>query len=142
MTSSPVSQATPKQSLRVKKLRKPVVRLTNEHAEQCMLFAWAAVAANRTPALALLFAIPNYARVSPRWGAWMKAEGKRAGVPDICLPVPRGIYAGLFIEMKVKPNRVSPEQEAWHERLGAAGNKVEVCWTWHEAREAIEAYLA
>jgi len=123
------------------KLRKPVVRLTNEHAEQCLLFAWAEIAAIRNPSIGLLFAIPNYARVSPRWGAWMKAEGKRAGVPDICLPVPRGIYAALYIELKVKPNRVSPEQAVWHERLGAAGNRVEVCWTWIEAREAIEAYL-
>lgn len=114
----------------------------SEHDEQCLLFAWAEVAANRTPELNLLHAIPNYARVSPRWGAWMKAEGKRAGVPDVVLPVPRGAHAALYIELKVKPNKVSPEQIAWHERLRAAGNRVEVCWSWVEAREAIEDYLA
>lgn len=127
-------------ALKPRKL-KPV-RVLSEHDEQCLLFAWADVAKGRTPALACLYAVPNFARVSPRWGAWMKAEGKRAGVPDVVLPVPSGVYASLYLELKVKPNRVSPEQLAWHDRLRAAGNCVAVCWSWIEAREAIESYLS
>lgn len=118
------------------------VRLTDEHTEQCFLMQWCEVSTGRLPELAAVFAVPNFARVSPRWGAWMKAEGKRAGVPDIILPVPRGPFASLYIELKVKPNRVSPEQLIWHERLRRLGNRVEVCWTWHEARLVIEGYLA
>jgi hypothetical protein len=117
------------------------VRLTDEHTEQSLLFAWSAVAAGSRPELASLHSIPNFARVSPRWGAWMKAEGKRAGVPDVHLPVARGPYSSLYIELKVAPNKVSPEQLVWHDRLRALGNRVEVCWSWIEARETIERYL-
>jgi hypothetical protein len=142
MTASPLRSASPPRAKAPKKPKKPAVRLTDEHHEQCMLFAWADVAKARTPELWLLHAIPNYARVSARWGAWMKAEGKKAGVPDIHLPVPRGRFASLYIELKVKPNRVSPEQIAWHERLWKAGNCARVCWSWIEAREVIESYLS
>jgi hypothetical protein len=114
----------------------------SEHDNQCLLFAWANVAAGRQPELSLLYAVPNYARVSPRWGAWMKAEGKRAGVPDIHLPVPRGNYTSLYIELKVARNKESDAQMLWRRKLNDAGNLAVVCWSWIEAREAIESYLA
>src|SRR5690242_17575374 len=106
-----------------------------------MLFAWADVAANRTPELKLLHAIPNYARVSPRWGAWMKAEGKRAGVPDVHLPVRKGVYSSLYIELKVKPNKESATQRIWRESLNDAGNLAVLCYGWLEARDVLEAYV-
>jgi len=116
--------------------------LFSEHEEQVFLFQWAEKATGRYPELKLLHAIPNFARVSPRWGAWMKAEGKRAGVPDVHLPVPRGGYASLYIELKVGKNQLSPSQEMWAESLRAAKNYVVACWGWEVAREAIESYLA
>lgn len=120
-------------------------RLTTEHAEQSMLFQWAALAEPQHPELAAMYAVPNFARISPRWGAWMKAEGKRAGVPDIVLPVARNGFHSLYIEMKMPgalPSAVKPAQHVWHARLAAQGNCVRICYGFEKARDVILAYLA
>lgn len=121
--------------------QRKAVKLTTEHAEQALLFQWAEAAKAQIPELELLHAIPNFAKVSPRWGAWMKAEGKKAGVPDVHLPVARGEYASLYIEMKVPPNKETPAQIVWRERLNAAGNMAVVCRSFDEARGLIVGYL-
>jgi len=112
-----------------------------EHENQVALVKWAALNLKTYPELSALYAIPNAARRSPFQGAWMKAEGLRAGFPDIGLPVPRDPYHGLYIEMKVGKNKPTPAQCAWHERLRAFGNRVEVCYGWQEAVKVIEEYL-
>jgi hypothetical protein len=124
------------------KKRVPKALQRSEHDEQVALFAWAQIESTKRPELALLFAVPNFARLSPRWGAYMKAEGKRAGVPDVCLPVPRGRFGALFIEMKVGTNTPSNIQEVWIEALHAAGNYVAVCYSFDNARGVITNYLA
>ena len=113
----------------------------SEHAEQVALFRWAALMRKKYPELALMYAIPNAARRSPRQGAWMKAEGMKAGVPDVHLPVSNGSYIGLWIEMKVttKPTKAQSE---WMKALAAVGHKCAVCYSWGEARAVIEEYLA
>ena len=72
----------------------------SEHSEQAALFRWAAMQSKSIPALALLLAIPNGGARSLTTGGRLKAEGVKAGVPDIVLPVPRGSYASLWIELK------------------------------------------
>lgn len=49
----------------------------------------------------------------PEWGSRNKAEavklkqmGVKAGIPDLCLPVPMGMYNGLYIEMKYDTGRL------------------------------------
>ena len=71
-----------------------------EGAEQRALFAWAKLNERSHPELALLHAIPNGGKRNPREAANLKAQGVKAGVPDICLPVPRGGCASLYIELK------------------------------------------
>ena len=72
----------------------------------------------------------------------MKAEGVRAGVPDLFLSVPRGAYHGLFIEMKKENGgRVSISQKSMIESLKSQGYAAFVCRGWTEARITIEAYL-
>lgn len=113
-----------------------------EHAEQAALIAWADGAAARVPELGLLFAIPNGARTSMSVARRLKAEGLRAGVPDLLLPVPRPPAAGLFVELKRRRDGVvSPEQRAWHVALQAQGYAVQVCKGWEAAARAILAYL-
>lgn len=124
----------------VTRIQRP--KLTSEHAEQSLLFQWADLAKGQHPELELLHAIPNFAKVSPRWGAWMKAEGKKAGPPDVHLPVPRGRYASLYVELKIPPNKETEAQKLWRERLNAAGNLSIVCLSWEAARDAILEYLA
>lgn len=103
--------------------------------------AWSALASKQRPELELLFAVPNAAKRSPRLGAYMKAEGLKAGVPDLVLAKPVGPFGALYIELKAMDGRVSPEQKDWLGRLNAAGNYAAVCKGWTAARELIEAYL-
>src|SRR5262245_64718583 len=52
----------------------------------------------------LCFAIPNGGARDVITAGRLKAEGVRAGVPDVCLPVARAGYHGLFLEVK-RPDR-------------------------------------
>ena len=113
-----------------------------EAQEQEALFRWAAYAAGRWPQLRLLFHVPNGGTRHPAEAAHMKAQGVKPGVPDICLPVPVGRFAALYIELKRKRGgRVSDEQRGWIEALNRAGNRAVVCRGWDEAREEIVRYL-
>jgi hypothetical protein len=118
-------------------------RAQPEHYEQVMLMQWAEAASGRTPELGLLFAIPNGGHRDVRTAARLKVEGVKAGVPDLCLPVARGGYHGLWIEMKAGPtSRVQPSQREWHAALRAQGYAVRVAFGWESARRTIERYLA
>ena len=65
----------------------------------------------------------------------------KAGVPDLFLPVPRGPYHGLWIEMKVGRNKPTAAQEEWMDRLSEQGYKCHVCYGWQDAMGMISAYL-
>jgi hypothetical protein len=56
--------------------------------------------------------------------------------------VPRGKYAALYIEMKVKPNKPSPEQIQLIAELNAVGNYAVVCWSADEAIQTLLNYMA
>lgn len=75
-------------------------QVPTESEEQQTLFRWAAMQCGKYPELALMFHIPNEGKRSWMTGGRMKAEGLKSGVPDIFLPVPRGEFHGLFVEMK------------------------------------------
>lgn len=116
--------------------------IPRESTEQRALFEWAAYAAARHPELRLLFHIPNGGSRNVIEAHNLKLQGVRAGVPDICLPVPRGPYAALYIELKrTQRGRVSDAQRGWLEALNRAGNKAVVCNGWEAARQTILEYL-
>ncbi|EGW36483.1 VRR-NUC domain protein [Desulfosporosinus sp. OT] len=71
----------------------------------------------------------------------MKREGALAGVSDIFLPVARGGYHGLYIELKVKGGKLSTAQEWWLWETECQGYCSKVCFGWIEAKEVIEKYL-
>lgn len=112
-----------------------------EHWIQSGFFQWAAIRSGIVPELDLLFAIPNAARRTARQGAWMKQEGMRAGVPDVCLPVSRGPYVGLWLEFKTGKGKLSEAQEEWHWKLRRQGHAVVVPRSLEEAMDAVERYL-
>lgn len=90
----------------------------------------------------MMFHIPNGGKRGKAEAIRFKAEGVKAGVPDICLPVPRGEWHGLFIEMKRREGgSVSPEQTAWLEALMHAGYYTAICRGWEDAQRVIVAYL-
>lgn len=117
-------------------------RTPMEHDEQKALFDWAAWAAKQYPDLALMHAIPNGGHRHPVTAARLKAEGVKPGIPDIHLPVARGRYHGLWIELKRRcGGSVSPEQKAWKSALEHQGHRVEICKGFEEAKATIEEYL-
>ena len=113
----------------------------SEHDEQVKLFQWARMSEGRWPELALLFAIPNGGKRHVAVAVKLKAEGVKAGVPDICLPVARGRYHGLFIELKHGKNRTQTIQRRWLADLGMNGYCARVAHEFEGARALIEDYL-
>lgn len=113
-----------------------------EAQEQIWLFKWAEIASMRWPELETMFHIPNGGKRGAIEAARFKAQGVRAGVPDIFLPAPRGRYHGLFIELKRQTGgRVSEAQREMIQALRMRGYCVEVCKGYHEAADLIEKYL-
>lgn len=93
------------------------------------------------PELALLYAIPNGGLRHIGTAMKLKCEGVKAGVPDLHLPIPRGVYTSLFIEMKAPGGRVSAEQKKWHVDLTKYGRcRVVVCYSYGEAMGEIQEY--
>lgn len=114
----------------------------SEHQEQAGLFRWAAMISSRHPELALMFAVPNGGHRHIAVAAKLRVEGVKSGVPDIFLPVARGGYHGMAIEMKTAKGKLSPAQKQWLENLSAQGYHAVMCRGWENASAAIEFYLA
>ena len=81
--------------------------MISESVEQIHLFQWARMQSCTMPELNLLFHIPNGGKRNITTAKRLKAEGVKAGVPDLFLPVSRGGFFGLFIEMKVGKNKTT-----------------------------------
>lgn len=117
-------------------------RIPSESQEQKWLFEWARLRERAVPELKLLFHIPNEGKRTKATGGKMVAEGLKSGVPDLFLPVARGCFHGLFIEMKrVKGGRVSLSQHDWITELVRQGYRCVICRGWEEAKDEIERYL-
>lgn len=113
-----------------------------ELEEQKKLFRWAEWQAITHPELERLFAIPNGGKRDIRTAAMLKASGVKPGVPDICLPVPRGGLHGLYIELKRRRGgSISREQAAWMTYLAGQGYECALCKGWEAAKDVILAYL-
>ena len=113
-----------------------------ENQEQQALFTWAAWQSGNYPDLELMYAIPNGEFRHITTGKILKITGVKPGVPDICLPVARGQYHGLYIEMKrIKGSKVSDDQQRWITALSAQGYRATVCKGWEEASREIVWYL-
>lgn len=84
--------------------------------------------------------IPNEGKRSLSYAARMKRMGLRSGFPDLLVPLARGGYHGLFIEMKYGKNKTTKEQKEWLECLSAEGYACAVCYNAAEAIKTIESY--
>lgn len=121
---------------------KPKIRhAQHEGEEQEYLFEWASLSACAFPELSLLFHIPNGGKRNKAEAIHFKKQGVKAGIPDLFLPVARGIYHGLFIELKYGSNKPTENQNQWAKALTKQGYKCLVCYGWQNAAEAIEKYL-
>lgn len=113
----------------------------SEDVEQIMVVSWARWNEQRYPELKLLYHCPNGGTRNKAEAVKLKQMGTRAGIPDLCFPVPKGKYVGLYIEMKSENGRLQENQKETLRLLTRYGNYCAIC---HEANEAIrvlEEYL-
>ena len=112
-----------------------------ESLEQQALIQWAQFQSRTYPELKLLYHVPNGGKRNKVTAIRLKKEGVKAGVPDLCLPVPKGKWHGLYIEMKAQNGKLSKKQIWWIEQLRQQGYYVAVCYGWEQAKEMIVRYL-
>lgn len=71
----------------------------------------------------------------------MKEAGYSKGVPDMLVYEPRGMYAGLAIEVKTEKGRASDEQKEWIRNLNDRGWRAEICRGFEECADVICEYF-
>lgn len=108
----------------------------------------AVMSAHGIEKLAWLHAIHNQGHGDAIRGGKAKAEGVKAGVADVFLPVPMTYYdtdiefSGLYLELKRKEGGTpSIDQLCFQRDMRAAGYKCEIVHGWELARDEILSYL-
>ncbi|CEP50287.1 VRR-NUC domain-containing protein [[Clostridium] sordellii] len=114
----------------------------NEETEQMTLIDWCNINICKYPELKLIYHIPNGGKRNKLEAARLKRGGVKKGVPDLCLPVSKGAYHGLYIEMKFGNGRTSKEQKEWINDLTEQGYKAIVCNGFEEAKDTIIKYMS
>lgn len=119
-----------------------MVKIT-EFKHQCNVIKWSQQPSIREkyPDLKLLHHIPNGGSRNEIEAKNLQRSGVKSGVPDLCLPVPRGRYHGLYIEMKTETGKVDPNQDWWQNQLALQGYFSIVCYGWESAVRVLEWYL-
>ena len=113
----------------------------SETTEQERVINWTRAYVNKYPELNLLYHIPNGGSRNKLEAQNLKAQGVKAGVPDLCLPVARGNFHGLYIEMKYGKNKTTDKQRYWLAELKEQGYETAVCYGAEEAMDKIADYL-
>ncbi|MNV47489.1 VRR-NUC domain protein [compost metagenome] len=124
----------------VKPVRKKII--DREGQEQAALLTELRI---RLPEVAdLIFHVPNGGHRVKAVAAKLKAQGVKAGIPDLVLPMARGGFFGLYIEFKATPPNDAAISDSQHERirkLNAQGYLAVVCRGHFDTMEQIRAYL-
>ncbi|SDI56128.1 VRR-NUC domain-containing protein [Pseudomonas abietaniphila] len=117
-------------------------RVDREGLEQAALLA--ELKARHPEAWEHIHHVPNGGQRHKAVAAKLKAQGVKAGIPDLVLTMARGGYFGLYLEFKATPPNdapVSPSQHACIRRLNEQGYLAIVCRGHFDAMEHIRAYL-
>lgn len=67
--------------------------------------------------------------------------GVKSGCPDILIFTPIRPFVGLAIELKIKPNKVSPNQKEFLNQLLSCGWMTFVGFNFEETKHVIDEYL-
>lgn len=124
-------------------VRKP--RIEHEFLMQSAVFAWARMpmVMKQYPGLDLLEGSLNGVKLTKAQAGKAKAAGMLKGSHDLRLPVPRGGYVGLSIELKCGGNKPTKEQIDYGKALEREGWKVLYLWDdWLLVKGALISYLA
>lgn len=115
--------------------------MRSEDTEQIAVIQWSQYNMNRYPELKWLHHVPNGGSRNKQEAVKLKQMGVKAGVSDLCLPYPKGIYCGLFIEMKFGDGRQQASQKEFLKDMAEAGHFVATCYSAEEAIKVIEEYM-
>jgi len=115
----------------------------SEALHQQALFEWARHPATvkKYPDIDLLEGTMNGVKLTIGQAGKAKAAGMLKGVHDVRLPVARGGYFGLSVEMKFGRNKMTAEQIWYANRLAENGWSVHTVYEWTSARFLIQWYL-
>lgn len=87
------------------------------------------------------FAVPNGGQRNVRVAMKLKKEGVKAGVADLFLMIPNLKYAGLFIEVKVRPNNQQQNQKIFESLATKQGYCYKLIYSFDELIEYLDIYL-
>ena len=114
----------------------------SEYFQQVHIFQFAEIMQVQYPELRLLNGSLNGVRLTIGQAVKAKKAGMKAGFPDLFLPVARGGYHGLFIELKKKSGgSITKEQKVWIEDLSKQGYFAIVCKGVDMAKTILIQYL-
>ena len=114
----------------------------SEFQIQSAFVEWCNYNPDRLEDLDMYYATPNEGNRTKGERIKRIKEGMKKGVPDWCLPVPKGIYHGLFLEFKSKDGRLTKEQFLYLKRLSEHLYKVAVPRSLDQAIEVLRSYYA
>ena len=90
----------------------------------------------------LIFSIPNGGQRNVIVAAKLKAEGVLSGVPDLCIPISKKGFHGLYVELKNgKAGKVSDNQTTIMSKLQSEGYQCEVCRSFDEFINVVDNYM-
>lgn len=115
--------------------------MRSEDTEQITVIQWAQYNESRHPELKWLHHCPNGGSRNQAEAVKLKQMGVKAGVSDLCLPYPKGIYCGLYIEMKFGDNRQTGNQKEFLKDMVEARHFVATCYSAEEAIGVISEYV-
>ena len=87
----------------------------------------------------VIYSVPNGGSRNVREAQRLKSEGVLAGVADLTILLPQG--KSLYIEMKVKGNRQTPNQKEFQQKAEALGHKYYVCYSFEEFEKVVKQEL-
>lgn len=94
------------------------------------------------PELQWFHAVHNQGHGDKIRGGMAKAEGVKRGVLDTFLPVRRGQFSGLYIEMKpLKSGALTEEQKEFKDFVLTQGFGAIMCRGWRAAADILTQYL-
>ena len=108
---------------------------------------WRDAMITNMPVIRWLHAIPNGGARDAKTGAALKRQGVTPGVWDLHLPISRGGYFSLWIEVKVparpgrRAGRLTKEQRQFGEDMVRAGNAIFVGYSTQEIIDEIVRYI-
>lgn len=113
----------------------------SEHLIQAAYFAELAIKARRDPIYNMIFAVPNGGKRHISVARYLKAEGVKAGVPDVVGLIPNKKYHGFVLEFKTAKSRATKSQKVWLASLADLGYCAAIVRSADEAIRVTDSYI-